>query len=243
MSLNGKVALVTGSSRGIGRAIAERLAAAGASVVVNYTQSASAAEEVVHAILAKGGKAVAVQGDVSHASEVARLFDEVERAFGQLDIVVANAAIFFTKPLAESTEEDFDRMFKVNAKGVFLTLQHAANRIKEGGSIAVVSTGATRMNMAGTALYTASKGAAEQLVPTLARELGPRNINVNTVSPGFTETDMMPNDEVRAYGASLSPFSRIGSAAEVAAVVAFVTSPDGHWVTAQNVQAGGGVAF
>ncbi|MGH9162100.1 MAG: SDR family oxidoreductase [Vicinamibacteraceae bacterium] len=242
MSSNAKVALVTGSSRGIGRAIAERLAAAGASVVVNYSQRSKAAEEVVRAIVAQGGKAVSVQGDISKAADVRRLFDEAERAFGTLDIVVANAAVFFPKALAESTEEDFDRMFEVNAKGVFLTLQQAANRIDEGGSIVVVSTGPTKMNMAGSSIYAASKGAAEQFVPTLARELGPRNVNVNTVSPGFTETDMMLN-EMRAYGASLSPFGRVGSADEVAAVVAFLTSPDGHWVTAQNVQAGGGVAF
>ena len=242
MSKERKTALVTGSSRGIGRAIAERLAEDGTAVVINYTRNSKQADETVSGIVAKGGKAIAIQADISKPAEVRRLFDEAEKAIGALDIVVANAGVFLMKPLEESTEEDYDYVFNTNTKGVFLTLREAAKRVSEGGRIVVVSTGGTKMQFPNGSLYLGSKGAIEQFVRSLSRELGPRFVTVNTLSPGFTETDMFPDDEqFRTHGASLSPFNRIGTSEEVADVAAFLASDAARWVTGQNVQAGGGV--
>ena len=235
-----KTALVTGSSRGIGRAIAERLAADGATVVVNYTRSLQHAREVVDGIHARAGKAVAIQADVSKPAEVQRLFNDAEKVVGPLNIVVANAGVHIEKPLAESTEEDYDLVFNINAKGVFFTLHEAARRIRDAGRIVVVSTGGTKMSFPNMSLYLGSKGAIEQFARSLSLELGPRNVTVNVLSPGFTDTDMLP-EQYREYGASLSPFKRVGTAREVADVAVFLASNDARWVTGQNLQAGGGV--
>jgi 3-oxoacyl-[acyl-carrier protein] reductase len=240
VSLEGKTALVTGSSRGIGRAIAERLAADGAAVLINYARNRQLAQEVVDGILARSGKACAIQADVSKPAEVRRLFDEAGKTVGPLDIVVANAGVVLEKPLVESTEQDYDSVFNINTKGVFFTLQEAARGIRDGGRIVAVSTGGTKMPFANLSLYLGSKGAIEQFVRSLSRELGPRNIAVNVLSPGFTDTDMLL-EQYRAYGASLSPFNRIGTAKEVADVAAFLVSDEARWITGQNVQAGGGV--
>jgi 3-oxoacyl-[acyl-carrier protein] reductase len=247
LSLKGKTALVTGSSRGIGRAIAERLAAEGATVVVNYTRDERSAKELVGKITDRGGKAVAIKADVAKTAEVRRLYDEAEKAVGKLDIVVANAAVFLGKALIESTEEDYDYVFNVNTRGVFFTLQEAGRRVRDGGRIIVVSTGGTRMFFGNASLYIGSKGAIEQFARALSRELGPRNVTVNILSPGFTETDMfnkaadeLGRDQIRA-GAGLSPFNRIGTSEEVADVAGFLASDAARWVTGQNVQAGGGV--
>jgi 3-oxoacyl-[acyl-carrier protein] reductase len=240
VSLEGKTALVTGSSRGIGRAIAERLAADGAAVAINYARNRQLAQEVVDGILARSGKAFAIQADVSKPAEVRRLFDEAVKTVGPLDIVVANAGVVLEKPLVESTEQDYDSVFNINTKGVFFTLQEAARGTRDGGRIIAVSTGGTKMPFANLSLYLGSKGAIEQFVRSLSRELGPRNITVNVLSPGFTDTDMLL-EQYRAYGASLSPFNRIGMASEVADVAAFLASDAARWVTGQNLQAGGGV--
>jgi 3-oxoacyl-[acyl-carrier protein] reductase len=242
MSKERKTALVTVSSRGIGRAIAERLAADGVAVAINYARNAQQADETVSSINARGGEAIAFQADVSRPVEVSRLFDEAEKALGPLDIVVANAGVFVRKPLVESTEEDYEYVFNTNTKGVFFTLREAARRVKDGGRIVAVSSGGTKMQFADAALYLGSKGAIEQFVRSLSRELGPRFVTVNVLSPGFTETDMLPDDEqMRTLGATLSPFNRIGTSAEVADVAAFLASDAARWVTGQNVQAGGGV--
>lgn len=240
VSLNGKTALVTGSSRGIGRAIAERLAAEGAAVVINYARNRQLAQEVVDGIVARSGKAVAIQADVSKPAEVRRLFSESEKAMGHLDIVVANAGVVLEKPLVESTEEDYDSVFNINTKAVFFTLQEAARRIRESGRIVVVSTGGTKMPFANLSLYLGSKRAIEQFVRSLSRELGSRNITLNVLSPGFTDTDMLL-EQYRAYGASLSPFNRVGAREDVADVAAFLASDAARWITGQNLQAGGGV--
>jgi 3-oxoacyl-[acyl-carrier protein] reductase len=247
LSLKGKSALVTGSSRGIGRAIAERLAADGASVIVNYTRDERSAHNLVKSIIDKGGQAVAIQADVAKTADIRRLFDEAEKAVGRLDIVVANAAVFLGKTLIESTEQDYDHVFNVNTRGTFFTLQEAAKRVRDGGRIIVVSTGGTKMYFANASLYIGSKGAIEQFARALSRELGPRNVTVNILSPGFTETDMfnraadeLGSDQIRA-GAGLSPFNRIGTSEEVADVAGFLASDAARWVTGQNLQAGGGV--
>jgi len=240
LPLEGKSALVTGSSRGIGRAIAERLAADGAAVVINYARSKHLADEAVKAILERGGKAIALPADVAKLSEVRRLFDEADTNMRGLDIVVANAGVWLAKPLAESSEEDYDHVFNTNTKGVFFTLQEAARRVRDGGRIVAVSTGGTKMPFANASLYLGSKGAVEQFARSLSRELGSRNITVNILSPGFTDTDMLP-EQYRAYGVSLSPFNRIGTAQDVADVAAFLVSDEARWITGQNLQAGGGV--
>jgi 3-oxoacyl-[acyl-carrier protein] reductase len=240
LPLEAKTALVTGGSRGIGRAIAERLAADSAAIVINYARNEQLAHEVVKAISAKGGKAIGVQADVSKPAEVQRLFSEAEKAIGGLDIVIANAGVHIVKPLIENTEADYDYIFDINTRGVFFTLQEAGRRVRDGGRIVVVSTGGTKMHFANMSLYLGSKGAIEQFARSLSHELGPRNVTVNVLSPGFTDTDMLP-EEYRAYGASLSPFNRIGTAKDVADAAAFLASDAARWVTGENLQAGGGV--
>jgi 3-oxoacyl-[acyl-carrier protein] reductase len=240
LTLDAKTALVTGGSRGIGRAIGERLAADGATVVINYARNEQLAREVVKAISAKGGKAMAIQADVSKPAEVRRLFGEAEKAIGPLDVVIANAGVYLSKPLIENTEADYDYVFDINTRGVFFTLQEAGRRVRDGGRIIATSTGGTKMMFPNAALYLGSKAAVEQFARSLSRELGPRNVTVNVLSPGFTDTDMLP-EQYREYGASLSPFNRVGTAKEVADVAAFLASDAARWVTGQNVQAGGGV--
>ncbi|TGQ69726.1 SDR family oxidoreductase [Mesorhizobium sp. M00.F.Ca.ET.186.01.1.1] len=240
-SLQGKTAIVTGSSRGIGRAIAEGLAAKGAAVVVNYVGNQKAADEVVAGIASKGGKAIAIQADISSISDIRRLFDETESALSAIDIVVANVGVAVIKPMTDATEADFDQVFGTNAKGTFFTLQEAARRVRDGGRIVAVSTGGTKMFFTQTALYLGSKGAVEQFVRVLSRELGPRGITVNALSPGFTDTDLLPERD-RAVAAGMSPFGRIGAPRDVADVAVFLASDEARWLTGENFQAGGGVA-
>jgi 3-oxoacyl-[acyl-carrier protein] reductase len=239
--LTGKVAIVTGSSRGIGRAIAERLARDGAQVVINYTRAADAAHEVVSAIERVGGRARAVQADVSRGEEVQRLFDEAQR-LGGLDIVVANAGVTMSRPFVETRDEDYEQMFAVNTRGTFFVLREAARRLRDGGRIVTISTAATVVSPAGSSVYVASKAASEQLTRVLAKELGTRGITVNIVSPGVTETDMLSvTPHFRQVGLDLSPLARLGTPADIADVVGFVVSHEGRWLTGQNVQASGGM--
>jgi len=238
--LSGKAAVVTGSSRGIGRAIALGLASRGAAVAVSYIKNAERAEEVVRSIREQGGVAVAVQGDLARPSEVARLFDVAEAELGPLDIVFANAADVVIKPFVDYTEDDFDFLFAANVKSAFFTMQEAARRVRDGGRIVATSTGGTRMFFTETALYLGTKGALEQFVRVLSRELVPRNITVNALSPGFTDTDLLP-DHDREVAASMSSFGRLGRPEDVADVALFLASDEARWVTGQNIAAGGGV--
>jgi 3-oxoacyl-[acyl-carrier protein] reductase len=239
--LDGKIAIVTGSSRGIGRAIAERLAADGAQVVVNYTRAVEAARDVVAMIERAGGRAVAVQADVSRLDDVRRLFATAER-LGGVDIVVANAGVIVTRPFAETLDEDYEHMFAINARGTFYTLREAARRVRDGGRIVTISTAATILSPPDASVYTASKAAAEQLTRVLAHELGVRAITANIVSPGVTETDLLAAaPQFRPLGLSLTPLRRLGTPADIADVVAFLVSPAARWLTAQNIQASGGL--
>lgn len=242
-SLRGKVAIVTGASRGIGRGIAERLAKDGANVVVNYTKNADEAKKVVAGIEANGGKAVAVQADVSKVADVRRLFREAEQAFGRLDILINNAGIFWAKPLADVTEEEYDDIFAVNAKGQFFAMQEAAKRIADGGRIVNISTGGTRLAFPGISAYGGTKSALEFFTKVAARELGARKITVNTVSPGYTETDMLSDPNFRTIGIEASPLKRLGTPKDIADVVAFIVSDEAGWVTGDTIQAGGGVVM
>jgi len=242
-SLTGKVAVVTGASRGIGRGIAERLARDGASVVVNYARNVDEAKKVVAEIKSNGGKAVAIQADVSKVTDVRRLFQEADEAFGRLDILVNNAGIFWAKPITDMTEADYDQMFAINAKGQFFAIQEAARRMADGGRIINISTGGTQLAFPGIAAYGGAKSALEFFTKVAAKELGARKITVNTVSPGYTETDMLSDPAFRTIGIEASPLKRLGTPKDIADVVAFLVSDEGGWITGDTVQAGGGVAM
>jgi 3-oxoacyl-[acyl-carrier protein] reductase len=243
-SLTGKVALVTGGSRGIGRAIAERLAQDGAMVIVNYGKSADKAKAVVARIESKGGQAAAIQADMSKVPDVRRLVKETIQRFGRLDIVVNNAGMFIYKPLVEMTEEEFDSIFALNAKGPYFALQEAAKVINEGGRIVNISTDGTHIGFGGATAYLGTKGALEQFTKGLAHELAPMGITVNTVSPVYTATDMLPADPTfRQIGEQASPLKRLGTPKDIADVVAFVVSEEARWLTGQNIHAGGGVVM
>ena len=242
--LEGKIAIVTGASNGIGRAVAERLAQDGATVVVNYGKSADKGKAVVAGIVSRGGNAVAIQADMSQVADVRRLVQDTVTKFGRLDILVNNAGMFMYKPLVETTEEEFDRMFALNAKGPYFALQEAAKVIKEGGRIVNISTDGTHIGFAGATVYLGSKGALEQFTKGLAHELASKGVTVNTVSPGFTDTAMMPADPAfRQTGEQASPLKRLGTPKDIADVVAFVVSEEARWLTGQNVHAGGGVVM
>ncbi len=238
--LSGKSALVTGASRGIGRAIAIGLAGRGAKVAVGYLKNAKLAAEVVDQIRDSGGVAVAIQADLARPSEVAATFDQAEAKLGPLDIVVANASDVIIKPFVDFTEDEFDRLFAANAKSAFFTMQEAAKRLRDGGRIIATSTGGTKMFFTETSVYLGTKGAVEQFVRVLSRELGPRGITVNAISPGFTDTDLLP-DRDREVAAGMSPFARVGQPEDVAAVAVFLATEEARWVTGQNLAAGGGV--
>ena len=242
--LTGKVAIVTGASDGIGRGIAERLAQDGATVVVNYGKSADKAKQVVSGIEAKGGKAVAVQADMSKAEDAGRLVKDTVKTFGRLDILVNNAGMFMFKSLADTTEDEFDRMFALNTKGPYFALREAAQLIQEGGRIVNISTDGTHIGFAGATAYLGSKGALEQFTKGLAHELAPKGVTVNTVSPGYTITAMLPADPAfRQIGEQASPLKRLGTPKDIADVVAFVVSEEARWLTGQNIHAGGGVVM
>ncbi|HEX5397763.1 MAG TPA: SDR family oxidoreductase [Verrucomicrobiae bacterium] len=243
--LNGKVAMVTGASRGIGRAIAERLARDSAAVVINYSSRAEDAKKLASEIEAAGGKALAIQADVGRVAEVVRLFDETLARFGRLDILVNNAGVMINKPVATVSEAEFNRIFDVNVKGVFFACQQAALRMADGGRIINISSSTTARHMPTYGAYVATKGAVEQFTRSLAGELGPRGITVNVISPGPTETELFREgktaEQIERF-AKLSAFGRLGQPPEIAEVVAFLASEAAGWVTGQNIRVNGGVA-
>ncbi|MGD9726709.1 MAG: glucose 1-dehydrogenase [Nitrospiraceae bacterium] len=241
-ALRGKTAIVTGASAGIGRAIAERLAQEGATVVVNYGTSADKATAVVAGIESKGGKAIAVQADMSKVADVRRLIQETAQRFGRLDILVNNAGMALFKSLDETTEQEFDQVLNLNTKGPYFAMQEAAKVMNDGGRIVNISTDGTHMGFPGVTAYLASKGALEQVTKGLAHELASRGVTVNTVSPGFTETAMLP-DAFRETGAQMSPLKRLGTPQDIADVVLFLVSDQARWLTGQNIHASGGVVM
>lgn len=246
MALAGKVAVVTGASKGIGAGIAKSLGAAGAAVVVNYSSSKDGADKVVAAIEAAGGKALAVKGDVSKAADVKHLFDETKKAFGRVDVLVNNAGIYVFQPLAEITEDEFHHQFNVNVLGTVLATQEAARYFgPDGGSVINISSIGSTDAMPTTSVYSATKGAVDTLTRVLAAELGPRNIRVNAIAPGAVETEglhsagVMGSDFQKGIIARTA-LSRLGQPDDIARVAVFLASDASAWLTGERLTAAGG---
>ncbi|WP_315734038.1 MULTISPECIES: SDR family oxidoreductase [unclassified Bradyrhizobium] len=239
-----QVAIITGGSRGIGAAIAERLAADGVAVVINYARAEQAAAHMVQQIEATGGRARAVQADVADPASAAALFDAAEQAFGGVDILVNNAGTMALGAFAELSDADVARQFEVNVAGVFRTLREAARRLRDGGRIVNFSSSVVGLYQPRYGAYAATKAAVEAMTHVLAKELARRSITVNAVAPGPTETEMFLNgktdEQLRAMAAA-NPFGRFGQPREIADVVAFLTSPEAGWVNGQVVRVNGGV--
>jgi len=244
--LKGKVAVVTGASKGIGAGIAKALAAEGASVVVNYASSKAGADDVVAAIKKAGGTAVAVQGDVSKAAEAQAIIDAAVKSYGRLDILVNNSGVYEFLPIEAITEEHFHRIFNTNVLGVLLTTQAAVKHLGEGGSIINIGSGASRLTPPTSAVYTGTKGALDAITGVLARELGPRKVRVNSINPGMVETEgthtggFIGSDFEKALIAQ-TPLGRIGQAWDIAPVAVFLASDDAQWLTGEQIIASGGL--
>ena len=244
--LAGKVAVVTGASKGIGAGIAKGLGAAGAAVVVNYASSREGAERVVAEITRKGGKAVAVQGDVSKAADVERLFAETKKAFGSVDVLVNNAGIFQFDPLEQATEDEFHREFNTNVLGPILAIREAVKHFPaEGGSVINISSVASFSAMPTSVVYSATKSALDSVTRVLAAELGPKKIRVNAINPGGVETEgthrigVIGSDFEKEMVAK-TPLGRLGQPDDIAGVAVFLASPDSGWLTGQTIAASGG---
>lgn len=244
-NLSGKVILVTGASKGIGAEVAKKLAEAGAKVIVNFSGSKADADLVVAFIKENNGDAIAIQADVSQSKEVQSLFDQSIAHYGKIDVLVNNAGVMITKTIQETTDEDFDRHFDINVKGVFNTLREAAVKLADHGSIINFSTSVNRLMLPGYGTYVATKSAVEQLTRVFSKEIGHRGINVNSVSPGPTATALFltgKSQETIDKLASLNPFGRIGETNDIASVVVFLASDEAKWVNAQNIGVNGGMA-
>jgi 3-oxoacyl-[acyl-carrier protein] reductase len=240
-----KVAIVTGASRGIGRAVAVKLARKGFNVVVNYAGNQAEAAKAVAEIESIGGQAIAVQADVSRTADVARLFDETEKAFGGIDVLVNSAGVMAIKPIAEVEDDLFDRIFAINVRGTFNTLKQAAKRIRNGGRVINFSTSATLLSLPGYAPYCASKAAVEVMSNILAKEFRGRNVGVNTVAPGPVATELFFEGKTAEQVdrlTKLPPFERLGQPDDIAEVVAFLAGPNGAWINGQTIRANGGMA-
>jgi 3-oxoacyl-[acyl-carrier protein] reductase len=245
--LAGKVAVVTGASKGIGAGIAKQLASEGAAVVVNYASSKEGADQVVNEITERGGKAIAVQGDVARKEDIERLFAEAKKSFGRLDILINNAGVYRFAPLEEVTEDEFHREFNTNVLGIILATREAVKYFgDEGGSVVNIGSTATSLTPPTTVVYTATKGAVSAITRVLAKELGPKNIRVNSINPGGVETEGfhtlgVSGSDFEQQMIGQTPLGRIGQPQDIAPVAAFLASSDSGWITGEILQVAGGL--
>jgi 3-oxoacyl-[acyl-carrier protein] reductase len=244
--LKGKVAVVTGASKGIGAAIAKALAAEGASVVVNYASSKAGADAVVAEISKAGGTAIAVGGDVSKAADAQSIVDAAVKQFGRLDVLVNNSGVYEFAPVEAITEEHFNKQFNVNVLGLLLTTQAASKHLGEGGSIINIGSLVTRLMPPGSAVYSATKGAVDAITGVLSRELGPRKIRVNALNPGMVETEGTHTagfigSDFHHGAIAQTPLGRIGQPDDIASIAVFLASDDSRWLTGEHLFAGGGM--
>jgi 3-oxoacyl-[acyl-carrier protein] reductase len=243
--LTGKVAVVTGASKGIGASIAKHLAEEGASVVVNYASSKSGADKVVSEIKAQGGKAVAVQGDMSKKSDIERLFAETKKAYGQLDVLVNNAGIYEMLPLEQITEEHFHKQFNLNVLGIILATQEATKHFNSSGSVINISSVVGIHPFPGAAVYSATKAAVDAVTKSLSAELGPKKIRVNSINPGMIETEGLHavgilETDMKKQVEAQTPLGRIGQPQDVATVATFLASADSGWISGETFMVAGG---
>jgi len=241
--LEGKVAIITGASRGIGRKVAEQLADLGAKVIINYSSSPDKAEEVVKEIQDKGGEAIAIQADISQIGDIERLFLETISAFGKVDILINNAGIMINKPLTEVTEADYDKQFSVNVKGTFFACQQAMKYMEEEGHIVNISTSVNGQMFPTYSVYSGTKGAVEQFTRQLAKEFGPKKITINAVAPGPVDTELFSvgKTEQQIEGMKkMNAFGRLGEPEDISNVIEFLVSEKSKWVTGQTLRVNGG---
>jgi 3-oxoacyl-[acyl-carrier protein] reductase len=245
--LSNKVAVVTGASKGIGAGIAKALAAEGASVVVNYSTSKQGADSVVSQIVKAGGKALAVQGDVSKSADVKHIFAETKKAFGRLDILINNAAIYEFAPIDQITDQHFDKQFNLNVKGLLFATQEAVKLFDgEGGSIVNISSVASLGTIPGSSVYSATKASVDAVTHVLARELGPKKIRVNAINPGPVDTEGfqaagLAGSDFEKQAIEKTPLGRIGTPEDIARIATFLASPDSGWLTGETLFASGGL--
>ena len=244
--LAGKVAVVTGASKGIGAGIAKALAAEGASVVVNYASSKAGADTVVKSITAAGGKAVAVGGDVSKAAEAQGIIDAAIKNYGRLDILVNNSGVYEFAPIEAVTEEQFHKIFNINVLGLLLVTQAAAKHLGEGASIINIGSVVSSLTPPASSVYTGTKGAVDAITGVLAKELGPRKIRVNAINPGMVETEGVHaagfiGSDFEKGAVAQTPLGRIGQVDDIATVATFLASDDAKWITGELLRAGGGL--
>jgi 3-oxoacyl-[acyl-carrier protein] reductase len=245
--LKDQVAVVTGASKGIGAAIAKALAAEGASVVVNYSSSKSGADKVVAEITSKGGKAIAVQGDVSKQADITRLFAETKKSYGHVDILVNNAGVYAFSPLESVTEESFHTHFNLNVLGLLLTTKEALKLFTDkGGSVINVGSAISRLTPPNTSVYTATKGAVDVITRSLAKELGPRKIRVNSINPGMIETEGVhtagfAEGDFRKFVESQAPLGRIGQTDDISPTAVYLASSDSKYMTGEILPVSGGL--
>ncbi len=244
--LNGKVAIVTGASKGIGADIAKGLAKEGASVVVNYASSKEGADKVVSEITAQGGKAVAVQASVTSETDVKRLFAETEKAFGKLDVLVNNAGVYKFSPIEEVTEQGYHDLFDTNVLGLLLASREAVKLFGDnGGSIINIGSAATELNLPTSVIYTATKSAVDSITRVLSKELGPKKIRVNSLNPGMVETEGVHSagfigSDFQKFAESQTPLGRIGQPRDITPIAVFLASDDSGWLTGETLVASGG---
>ncbi|WP_431085828.1 SDR family oxidoreductase [Paenibacillus sp. 8b26] len=241
--LDGKIAIITGSSRGIGRAIAEQLADLGANVVINYASSPDKAQEVVEGIIQKGGKAIALRADLGKMSDIETLFTHTIAEFGKVDILVNNAGLMITKPLAEVTESDFDKQFALNVKGTFFACQQAMKYMENCGRIVNLSTSVIGQMFPTYSVYAGTKGAVEQFTRQLAKEFGSKQITINAVAPGPVNTELFQagkTEQQIEVMKKMNAMGRLGEPEDIADVIEFLVSAKSQWVTGQTIRVNGG---